>query len=205
MHFHFLIEDKSGKIMLEHLVPKILVSEVHTYEIKFYEGIGRLPKSMPNAKSLKHKALLNDLPRTLRAYGKTFAGYGDSYSACLIVVCDLDDQCLKQLRKQLLAIKDQCNPAPETRFCIAIEEGEAWLLGDLNAIKKAYPKVKEATLNRYINDSICGTWEVLSDAIGHSRKSEWAEKIAPLIQIDANKSPSFQYFVTKTRELASSA
>jgi hypothetical protein len=63
MHFHFLIEDQSGKIMLEHLVPKIIDSEVNTYEIKAYEGIGRLPKSMPNAKSLKHKALLNDLPR----------------------------------------------------------------------------------------------------------------------------------------------
>lgn len=201
MHFHFLIEDKSGKIMLEHLVPKI-IEDSHTYDVKAYEGIGRLPKKLQSADAVHHQALLNDLPRILKAYGRTHAQYPQSYQACVIVICDLDDRCQKAFREELLNILAQCSPAPETRFCIAVEEGEAWLLGDQDAIKKAYPNVKTAILNQYVNDSICGTWELLRDAIGHSRKSEWANKIGPFMQIQVNKSPSFNYFISKTKELA---
>ena len=202
MHFHFIIEDKSGGIMLQNIVPRIIDENNHTFEIKSYKGIGRLPKRVHNAESLRHAALLNDLPRALKAYGKTFAGFGDSYKACLIVICDLDNRCQTQFRGELLNILAQCNPAPETRFCIAVEEGEAWLLGDIDAIKRAYPKAKLAVLNSYSNDSICGTWEILKSAIGNQDKSEWAERISPLVDIDSNKSPSFQYFVSKVRELA---
>ena len=110
-----------------------------------------------------------------------------------------------------------CNPRPKTRFCIAIEEGEAWLLGDLPAIRSAYPNAKVDILNCYENDSICGTWEILADAIfaGGSgalksngwqavgtEKSAWSEKIAPLMDVDNNGSPSFRYFRRNLRELA---
>jgi hypothetical protein len=60
MHYEFLIEDKSGKIMLELLLPKIITNE-HSFKVKAYEGIGRLPKGGLVAKELKHQALLNDL------------------------------------------------------------------------------------------------------------------------------------------------
>ena len=56
-------------------------------------------------------------------------------------------------------------PNRRPRFCLAIEEGEAWLLGDIPAIKKAYPQARDAVLNGYGNDSICGTWELLADAV----------------------------------------
>ena len=71
-------------------------------------------------------------------------------------------------------------------------------------------------LNGYINDSICGTWEHLADAVypGGStslkaqgwwavgrEKSVWSEKIAPQMEIDRNTSPSFRYFLKKVREL----
>jgi hypothetical protein len=108
------------------------------------------------------------------------------------------------------------NPKPKTRFCVAIEENEAWFLGDISAIKKAYPKAKDSVLNTYINDSICGTWEKLADAIfpGGStslskkgwqaigtEKSKWAEKITPHMNVNNNASPSFRYFQTKIMEL----
>jgi hypothetical protein len=82
-------------------------------------------------------------------------------------------------------------------------------LGDLAAIKKAYPKARETVLNRYINDAICGTWECLADAVypGGSKalkvkgwqaigaeKSVWAEKISRHMDIETNASPSFIYF-----------
>ena len=32
-------------------------------------------------------------------------------------------------------------------------------------VKSAYPNAKDAVLNSYVQDSICGTWEVLADAV----------------------------------------
>ena len=58
-----------------------------------------------------------------------------------------------------------CDPQPETRFCIAIEEGEAWLLGDYQAVEAAYPSVDWNVLRGYRNDEICGTWERLARRI----------------------------------------
>lgn len=145
MHYEFLIEDKSGKIMLELLLPKIITNE-HSFKVKAYEGIGRLPKGGLVAKELKHQALLNDLPRIIKGYGKTYSG-NDSYQACVVVVCDLDNRCLKEFRNELLNILQKCIPAPQTQFCFAVEEGEAWLLGDTEAIVEAYPKAKRHLLN----------------------------------------------------------
>jgi hypothetical protein len=118
-----------------------------------------------------------------------------------------------------MRVLSSCNPRPETRFCIAIEEGEAWFLGDIPAIKQAYPKAKEAVLNAYVSDSICGTWERLADAVyrGGSQqlsslgwqvvgteKSAWAENISPHMDLNNNLSPSFNYFLKKLQDLANS-
>jgi hypothetical protein len=88
-------------------------------------------------------------------------------------------------------------------FRIAIEEVEAWLLGDQAALKKAYPLAKDSALNTYGQDSICGTWEKMADAIypgGSAKlralgypligeaKSEWAKNISPKMDINTNNS-----------------
>ena len=86
------------------------------------------------------RILLDRLPKLLRGYGKTFVNYPDDYPAAVVLVCDLDKRCLKTFRQELFNILHSCNPRPETRFCIAIEEGEAWLLGDFPAIITAYPR-----------------------------------------------------------------
>lgn len=216
MHFEILVEDQSGKRALEILAPKILDSD-HTFRVVDYKGIGRIPKNLESHGDVQKRILLEQLPRLLRAYGKTFSCYPDSYRAAIIVVCDLDDKCLKDFRNELIIILDSCDPKPETRFCIAIEEGEAWLLGDIRAIKAAYPKAKDGVLNGYVNDSICGTWEQLADAIYPggavklsakgwqaigAEKKIWAIEICPLMDVEQNASPSFNYFRTKIRQLA---
>ena len=170
MLFVILVEDQSGKKALDILVPKIIgnqqiIDNQHTFRIIPYRGLGRIPKNLKSSTDASKRLLLDQLPKLLRGYGRTFANYPASYPATVIVVCDLDDKCLKTFRNELFAILNACNPKPETRFCIAIEEGEAWLLGDIPAIKKAYPQAKDGVLNRYQNDSICGTWELLADAV----------------------------------------
>ncbi len=215
MHFEILVEDLSGKKALDILMPKI-IGKRHTCRIMSYRGIGHIPKDLKSYTNAHNRILLNRLPELLKGYGKTYANNPAKHSTALIIVCDLDKKCLKTFRQTLLDVLNECKPEVETRFCIAVEEGEAWFLGDLSAIKKAYPKAKNNLLNRYQNDSICGTWERLADAIYPGganvlankpwfvigrEKSTWAEKITPYMNIEQNMSPSFCYFRDKIREL----
>ncbi len=214
MHFEILVEDQSGKKALDVLVPKI-VGASHTFSVHSYKGIGRIPQNMRDTNNAGKRILLENLSKLLKGYGRTFAGY-QGYDAAVILICDLDDKCLKTFRFELCAILDACPTKPNTRFCIAIEEGEAWFLGDLAAVKAAYPNADDAVLSSYVNDSICGTWERLADAVypGGSgvlaakgwqavgtEKSLWAETIAPHMNAQNNQSPSFQYLRRKLREL----
>lgn len=216
MHFEILVEDYSGKKALEILVPEIIGDE-NTFIVRSYKGIGRIPKNMRDANDASKRILLQNLPKLLKGYGRTFAGYPNDYLAAVILLCDLDDKCMKAFREDLFGILNACNPRPETRFCFAIEEGEAWFLGDLNAVRSAYPQANNAVLNTYVNDSICGTWEKFADAVCPggaqalsakgwqavgAEKSKWAEKIPPHMNISNNNSLSFCYFRDKIRELA---
>ena len=215
MHFDILVEDQSGKKMLDILVPRI-IGDCHTVEIHGYKGLGRIPKNLVPKTNANKRILLDQLPRLLKGYGKTHSKYPPDNPAAVILVCDLDDNCLKAFRQNLFDVLNACNPKPETRFCMAIEEGEAWLLGDIPAIQSVYPNAKDAVLNGYENDSICGTWEKLADAVfagGAAKisaqgwqsvgteKSIWAEKISPHMDIENNASPSFNYFRNKVMEL----
>ena len=215
MHFEILIEDQSGKKALDILVPKI-IGEPHTFRVISYKGIGRVPKNMSVSAKVNKRILLAQLPKLLKGYGNAFASYPDNYLAAVILVCDLDNKSLSAFRSDLCLILNNCNPKPATRFCIAIEEGEAWFLGDIEAIRRAYPRAKMAILNSYINDSICGTWEILANAVYRggstalsangwqvvgAEKSTWAEKITPHMDVSNNDSPSFNYFRLKLLEL----
>lgn len=216
MHLEILVEDQSCKTALDILVPKIICAD-HTFKIHQYKGIGRIPMNLGANGNANKRILLDQLPRLLRGYGNAFANYPADYPAAVILVCDLDNKCLKAFRQELFNILNNCNPQPETRFCIAIEEGEAWFLGDIPAVKSAYPRAKDAVLNAYVNDSICGTWEFLADAVYNggstalsskgwqavgAEKSQWSENISPHMDVATNASPSFVYFRQKLLELA---
>ena len=215
MHFEILVEDQSGKKALDILVPKI-IGDAHTFTVHSYKGIGRIPKNMRDTEDASKRILLENLPKLLKGYGKTQAGR-PHFQEVVILVCDLDDKCRKAFRDELYGILNACDPQPDTRFCIAIEEVEAWFLGDLKAVKTAYPKAKDAILTSYVNDSICGTWEKLADAVCQGgvsaltakgwqavgmEKSKWAQEISLQMTVENNRSPSFQYFRRKLRKLA---
>ncbi len=193
MHFEILVEDQSGKKMLDILLPK-MIGGSDTFIVHSYKGIGRIPQNMRDPKDASRRILLDNLAKLLKGYGRTHAGRSD-FSEAVIVVCDLDDKCQKKFRAELLKILNACRPKPKAHFCLAIEEGEAWLLGDFSAIKAAYPNARDAVLNSYVNDSICGTWEKLADAVypgGEQalsakgwqamgqEKSKWAGLLRPL-------------------------
>jgi hypothetical protein len=215
MHFEIFIEDHSGKKMLEIIVPK-LISNNHTVKIHPYKGLGRLPKDLRPASDANKRILLDQLPSILRGLGKSFKGYG-TYPACVVVVVDADSRDPIEFMKELKNKLKECNPAPTTEFCIAVEEGEAWLLGDRQAVEAAYPRSKRQVLDAYKQDSICGTWEVLAEALYPggakalkeqgwqavgTQKATWAVEITPHMKPDRNKSPSFNYFKSTVLNLA---
>jgi hypothetical protein len=200
MHFEFLIEDQSSARAICILLPKLLGGKATYRILRPYKGLGGLPKDLIPKTGASKRKLLDQLPKLLSGYGKVpRAGY-------IIIICDLDDRKEQQFLSELNGVLNVCNPKPDAFFCLAIEEFEAWYLGDRPAVKEAYPKAKESVLRNYKNDEICGTWELLADAVfkGGSnalikkggravgtQKSIWAEEISPYMDVNSNLSPSF--------------
>lgn len=216
MHFEVLVEDASGKIALEAILPKILGrnGEAHSFRIIAYKGVGQLPKGLRDASEARHRILLARLPRLLRGYGNSLQAMAET--AAVVVVVDLDQRDCMQFKNELLALVAGCHPAPQVLFRIAIEELEAWFMGDQAAVVKAYPRARKAALENYVQDSVCGTWESLAEAIHEGgakklkkqgwpapgkAKCDWAREIAPRMNVERNLSKSFQVFRDGMRRL----
>ena len=202
MHIEFLVEDSSGKLLLQELLPKLLGGQgkPHSWRLHSYKGIGRIPKGLTKAGDPAKRILLDQLPRILQGYGRTKG------IDAVVVMLDADRRNCVDFLTELKAIAESCEPTPKTLFRLAIEEMEAWYFGDIAALKTAYPKAKNDILCQYIQDSVCDTWETLADAIypgGTAAikkvgwplpgqiKCEWAAKIGPLMKVDSNSSTSF--------------
>lgn len=212
MHIEVLVEDSSGASMVEALLPQVIGQRgsPHTWRVHQYKGIGRLPANLTSKADPVKRALLSQLPRLLSGYGKTPGVDG------VVVVLDNDQRNCRTFLRELKALLGNCRPAPRTLFRLAIEEMEAWFLGDRLALLSAYPRARKQVLARYEQDAVCGTWELLADAIypgGHAAirsagwplpgqiKYEWAEKITPHMDVERNLSPSFCKFRDGVRQL----
>ena len=214
MHFEILVEDESGRVAVDGILEKILGANGtgHSWRTHGYKSLGRLPENLRGKTDPAKRILLDRLPSQLRGYGKSLDD-----SAAVIVVVDLDNRDCMAFKQELLAVLSACNPRPNALFRIAIEEIEAWLLGDRAAVEAAYPDARDSVLEDYRQDEICGTWEVLADAVHKGgaaalkkegwpasgrAKCAWARKIAPHMDPDRNRSPSFRAFRDGVRRLA---
>lgn len=218
MYFYYLIEDRSSECLIHQIMQK--VQEKHpdvSYDCKSFKGLGGFTKKN-TVKETRDGKLLNDLATYLRGFNKSLQ-YSD---ATVFVVVDNDDRDPDSFRLELAAVAEQNNITIDHVFCIAVEEMEAWLLGDEEALLKAYPTVKQSVLKSYIQDSICGTWEVLADAVykgGYAKmkkecqsykevgavKAEWAKQIGKYMVLDMNKSPSFNQYVSEMKKRLTAA
>ncbi|MDR2761457.1 MAG: hypothetical protein LBB88_02515 [Planctomycetaceae bacterium] len=218
MRVEILVEDASGKIMLEHLIPKII-------------GIGVGHKiRVINIQDLKHR-VMSQMPRNLartlswdtilfKTLSIQFAAYSKSFDVgvglIVVVIVDLDYHNYDDFISQLENLFQSCERSFDSGVFLAVEEGEAWMLGDKKAILRAYPFAKKYVLDSYIQDSICGTWEWLADAIfkggaeklteiGYPQigreKCQWADNIAQYMDAENNTSPSFINFRNGIKKL----
>ena len=212
MHIEILVEDSSGERLLDGLLPRILGPQgsPHTWRLHAYKGIGRIPPNLRTSADPAKRILLDQLPKILRGYGRT-PGID-----AVVIVLDSDHRDCAKFLKELKALAEGCDPAPKTLFRLAIEEVEAWYLGDQLALTKAYPRAKLQVIEGYVQDSVCGTWELLADAVHPGGaaaikkagwplpgqvKHDWALRIGPLMDIDHNQSPSFHKLRSGLRRL----
>ena len=214
MFIQFLVEDQSGEKLVNAVMDKYKLEQHDAtieYRIKSYKGLGGLKKG-PDAQSIKSSHLLTELPKRMCAISNELR-YVEN--AAIFIILDNDNRNTDAFSKQLYDVAQRNKITADHVFCIAVEEMEAWLLGDRQAIMNAYPKVRsriEAKYNNYRQDSICGTWEFLADMLTKSGlskfkkdnpttmdvgkcKSEWAENIGNYLEIRANNSPSFNCFI----------
>ncbi|MFC0140023.1 hypothetical protein ACFFJN_08095 [Erwinia mallotivora] len=120
---------------------------------------------------------------------------------------DLDEKIIGEFKLQLLRLLEYCEDGFKSDFIFAVEELESWYLGDRTALLKFNQNINVDILNTYIQDSICGTWELLAAAeephilkagkrssITLDKKKEWSKKIPIHMDVNSNLSPSFNHF-----------
>ncbi len=213
LHIEALVEDRSGTVMLKEILRDYFAARrrpTPDYELYLrpHKGLGHLPEDL-YAEPGKHKyGLLNLLPAKLRAYGKVL----DPASALIILVLDADNRDPRLFDARLERLCKKMAPGLPHVIPVAVEEMEAWLLGDWQALKTAYPEADYELYRRYEQDSVCGTWELLAEILLGKRarhlikigypavgeyKNRWAEAIAPYIKVERNRSPSLRRFLRR--------
>lgn len=200
---------------MEALLPKLLGEYgcQHTWKLHPFKGRGKISKTIKTKANPQSRDLLSNLPSLLSAYAK------NPGIDAVVVVLDTDKDNCTELLSDIKTLVNTVNATNKTLIRLAIEEMEAWYFGDRAALLKAWPKAKINVLNQYKQDSVCGTWERLADAIykdGSAAlirkkkageinpgelKCKWAEQIGPLLNPDNNISPSFIKFRDGVRKI----
>lgn len=190
-----LVEEQSAEEALRHLLPKVL------------QGRGRAKLINFGSK----QKLLKALPSRLVAYRHRIES-GEHLRIVVLVDRDNDDceelkSSLEQMARDARLPTKTC-PNAKGRFLVlnrvVVEELESWFIGDPAALRKAFtslPKIKQTT-GIFRNPDNGGSWEALHRFLKRHGiykssfpKIDAARRIAPHLDITANRSMSFQVFV----------
>lgn len=195
MQLHVLVEEPSAEEALKHLLPRLVR--------------GRAAHKVINMGS--KAAMLQKLPERLAAY-RTRIAKGEPLR--LVVLIDKDSDRCEALKGRLESIAHQAGLATKTSPMkdrafhlvtrIAVEELEAWFLGDPLALRVAFRGLDgKPWPKRFSNpDNVAGgTWEALHRYLrqhniypGTYPKIEAARLIAPHLEVERNASHSFRAF-----------
>ena len=201
MRIEFVVEEQSAEEALKHVLPRLI-------------GV-RAQWKLINLGS-KYK-LLKALPQRLAAYRQRIE-HGEDLRVVVLVDRDNDDctalkfQLEEMARQADLATKSA--PGVDGRFLvlnrIVIEELESWFIGDPPALRKAFtslPKIDEKK-GIFRNPDNGGSWEALHRFLkkhGIYKSSypeiDAARRIAPKLNLNANRSRSFRVFVDGVQAL----
>lgn len=169
----FLLEEKSMQVLLDGLLPRVFP------ELSFlcipHEGKQDLEKS---------------IPRKLKAWREPGARF--------VVVRDNDGGDCVATKARLVAL---CREAGrETLVRIACQELEAWYLGDGDALARAFDDDRLRTLERRERfrdpDAVVGPANALAELVPAFQKVSGARVMAEHLTTAANRSRSFQVFLS---------
>jgi hypothetical protein len=187
---HVLVEGRSEQIFLERWAPRAF--RHHEFVVHPHQGKGSLPRAPDAQPSPRARGLLDLLPATLRAYAASL----DPTREAVLVLIDADSDDCRDLKQRVAAVAERAAPELRVVVRIAVEETEAFYLGDLAGLKQAFPSADLKRAREYANDSICGTAEVFDAVVGDGgmNKVYWAERMGSTltIQPSQNLSPSFR-------------
>jgi hypothetical protein len=176
----FLVEEYSMKSLLDTLLPRLL-PEVNFLCVP-HEGKQDLEKSVP---------------RKLRAW--------DEPGARFVIVRDNDGGDCRELKDRLV---DLCRSARPGVFLvrIAVQELEAWYLGQLDGLGQVFGKPALQQLSgkaRYRDpDSVVRPSDEVKRLVPEFQKVSGARSMAPVLSPDTNRSQSFRVFVEGVRRVA---
>ncbi|MEO8844309.1 MAG: DUF4276 family protein [Kofleriaceae bacterium] len=198
MKVHVLVEGSSERAFIDRWAPRAFPG--HQFVVHPHQGKGTLPRDLAATPDPRHRGLLDLLPATLRAYSATTAMVADG----VLVIVDLDDDERAKVEARLVEVAETALPL-RVVIRLAIEELEAFYLGDLKALKAAFPEANMVLATEYVPDSIVGTAELFGQIIDDDglRKVSWAEQMgARLTTVGArSRSPSFKALHASIREL----
>ena len=194
MHLVFMLEEPSTEAFLQGFLPGVFPDGV-SWDLHPFNGKQELLRELP----VRLKAYRSWLPEDWR----------------IVVLLDEDRQDCRVLKRTMEAMAlgagfaTRSAPARDGRFVvlnrIAVEELEAWFLGDITALAEAFPGVPPTLGQREKfrdPDGVSGgTWEalerVLQDAghfAGGLGKIALAREMGPRLNPARNTSGSFRVF-----------
>lgn len=178
MKLVFLLEEKSTKVLLDQLLPRILPPGTDFQTIP-HEGKSDLKKS---------------LQIKLEKWNEPDVRF--------VVIQDQDSNDCKKLKTELKTICD--HSGKEVLVRIACHEMEAWYFGDLNAVSQAYGKglTNLSQKRKYRDpDAIVSPKQELRKLIPEHEQIAGARKIAPYMDINNNRSGSFNMLLSGLRKI----
>lgn len=179
----FLLEELSMRELLKVLLPKILSHEIG-FTLLVHEGKQDLEKSIPS------RLRQWKIPNT------HFVVMRDQNS----------DDCVK-LKQRLKNLCEQAGK-PDTLVRIVCHELEAWFLGDLAAVEKAFNVKGLAKKQKHKKfrdpDRLANASQELDKLVKGYDKRRGARAIAPSLDLTNNRSHSFQVFIKGVQKLAQS-
>lgn len=179
MHLVVLVEERSMKIVLDHLIPAIVPGV--EFQVVPFQGKGDLK---------------NGIPIKLRGWNKPGARFA--------IVRDQDRADCKAVKAEIAAEVEKTGKSALIR--IACHELEAWYFGDLIAVSLAYGEdyTGLSAKRKYRDpDDIADVKERFLEIIPEHQQIKGARLIAPHMDIGRNTSRSFQALVSGLRRLCS--
>jgi Domain of unknown function (DUF4276) len=199
MTLHIMVEGPSEVAFFDGWANKL--KSTQKIRVHAHQGKGSLPPGNAKANA-KQRGLLDQLPFKLKAFADTLNRHSDG----ILILVDADDDDPSELSTRITQTVERCAPLLKVEISVATEEMEAFYLGDLKAVKRAYPDADMKLARAYVPDSICGTWEKFGEIIGDDggNKVAWAEKMGFCLTTNAaqSRSPSFKAMLGKISTLS---